>query len=62
MNLRTEQVILTDIPGSVLEYIIPKGMINIGSTCGAGFILHNKNTVTPMSFSFAAGSLAGAGK
>lgn len=37
MNLRTEQVILTDIPGSVLEYIIPKGMINIGSTLLVSF-------------------------
>lgn len=62
MNLRTEQVILTDIPGNVLEYIIPKGIINIGSTCGASFILHNKNTVTPMSSSFTAGSLAVGGK
>lgn len=35
MNLRTEQVILTDTPGNVLEYMIPKGIINIGSTCGA---------------------------
>lgn len=61
MNLRTEQVILADIPGNVLEYIIPEGIITIGSTRGGSFILH-QNTITPMSSSFTAGSLAGGGK